>query len=1173
MSSLVPEKRTSRHAVRQAISSQFWEQAVHSSRSIDGQVWQLPCEPPALSLTGSSGLSRTQQLLAAQAVGVPALPSYDGSSQGLVLDRVLAKLGGQRWWTALSGRVKAQRMYHTVAAGSGKVASLRDLQSYSLCARGRFQLGRRLVLNGVVEAPDALLLRDHVQRLRQRGAARGAAAGVGPAAPTAGGAAAPAAAAAEPYRAHASLRCALPGHDLTATVGYRQEYVDASGDYAHVPLAAALHLATRDRGDGLQYRVGLHQARARAARAVTAPVTEAASRRPVQLRTALHVQGAVAVEGEAFVWRGSGIGGSSGWTATPTAAAAEPAPGKVRQAGAAPPPSAQPPAEQPQKTRIATALDAAAAADEGTAAAPAMGNPGSGGSSSAGPVPAAAAAAGGPHGEPGGSRGATGDVPTAHHHALEDFIRPLEEASERIGGIIHSVTHPGEDKGAAATGQAAAQPRARTAPGVAGTGGGDRGSGPLACSTSTAGDGSPSRLISLSADAITASIHDTVAALQQLKESVGRLTGDVQDGSLQRLSRQLAESRRSPARRRPYSMLLAQPHLKLNASMGCLARAPLPSFRALSLPHALSGPLDAAALRRAASVSSLASRNSVSSQLVESLEPYLKDTSLRVFASASVSGQIGRFTRPFLDYTAASLRADVGLTSPHTVGMVPDPAAMAADEGHRPDKHRAFALEGQGAWHALSVSVAQQVGGPLRGRVDMRFALDPTNLPLDRGERSTMKGLVQTALSVRPSLLETVVGLDCVLPGTEGGARLAPDLDPKLRARQEAKLAELREVLVEHKRQEVERKYAQRYHHVRFFERVKIERRLRRLRARAAAGQGASVEDAAALAAAEADLQYVLHFPKGEKYVSLLKDAQGAEAQARLDAERARLRALVATQLVEAALVGEADEGRSLAAHAGAAGAAATHEEEGAGAGLSDEDDFFLGSDREEGGGQEPAPAAGAAQQQQQGPQQQPAPQQHSSMPAAARRTQPGSKRKASASEDSGSGWGEDRGDEEAETQQKQAERSLEESVEEEEESEQEHEESEELETSSSEEEEAGRGPGSAAKPPRLPQHLQQRAGAAPAHLQHAANNHRRQEAAGRQQPHAPAATQQGRGQPRHAPEEVEDGPPELLFMHGGHTAKISDFSWNGQDEWVIDSVAEDKICQIWQLAESIWAE
>jgi histone-binding protein RBBP4 len=48
-------------------------------------------------------------------------------------------------------------------------------------------------------------------------------------------------------------------------------------------------------------------------------------------------------------------------------------------------------------------------------------------------------------------------------------------------------------------------------------------------------------------------------------------------------------------------------------------------------------------------------------------------------------------------------------------------------------------------------------------------------------------------------------------------------------------------------------------------------------------------------------------------------------------------------------------------------------------------------------------------------------------------------------------------------------------------------------------------------------------------------------------------------------PEDAEDGPPELLFIHGGHTSKISDFSWNMNDDWVIASVAEDNILQIWQ--------
>ena len=49
-------------------------------------------------------------------------------------------------------------------------------------------------------------------------------------------------------------------------------------------------------------------------------------------------------------------------------------------------------------------------------------------------------------------------------------------------------------------------------------------------------------------------------------------------------------------------------------------------------------------------------------------------------------------------------------------------------------------------------------------------------------------------------------------------------------------------------------------------------------------------------------------------------------------------------------------------------------------------------------------------------------------------------------------------------------------------------------------------------------------------------------------------------------PEDAEDGPPELLFIHGGHTSKVSDFAWNPSDDWVIASVAEDNILQVWPL-------
>lgn len=50
------------------------------------------------------------------------------------------------------------------------------------------------------------------------------------------------------------------------------------------------------------------------------------------------------------------------------------------------------------------------------------------------------------------------------------------------------------------------------------------------------------------------------------------------------------------------------------------------------------------------------------------------------------------------------------------------------------------------------------------------------------------------------------------------------------------------------------------------------------------------------------------------------------------------------------------------------------------------------------------------------------------------------------------------------------------------------------------------------------------------------------------------------------SPEDAEDGAPELLFVHGGHTNKVSDFSWNPHNPWTLASVAEDNICQIWQM-------
>ncbi|WVR08096.1 histone acetyltransferase type B subunit 2 [Kwoniella sp. DSM 27419] len=53
-------------------------------------------------------------------------------------------------------------------------------------------------------------------------------------------------------------------------------------------------------------------------------------------------------------------------------------------------------------------------------------------------------------------------------------------------------------------------------------------------------------------------------------------------------------------------------------------------------------------------------------------------------------------------------------------------------------------------------------------------------------------------------------------------------------------------------------------------------------------------------------------------------------------------------------------------------------------------------------------------------------------------------------------------------------------------------------------------------------------------------------------------------------PEDSEDGPPELLFVHGGHTSRVSDISWSPNAKWHISTTAEDNILQVWEVSRHI---
>ena len=55
-------------------------------------------------------------------------------------------------------------------------------------------------------------------------------------------------------------------------------------------------------------------------------------------------------------------------------------------------------------------------------------------------------------------------------------------------------------------------------------------------------------------------------------------------------------------------------------------------------------------------------------------------------------------------------------------------------------------------------------------------------------------------------------------------------------------------------------------------------------------------------------------------------------------------------------------------------------------------------------------------------------------------------------------------------------------------------------------------------------------------------------------------------------PDDAEDGPPELLFVHGGHTARPTDLAWSPNEDWTVATAAEDNVLQIWRPSATLYS-
>ncbi|XP_011073482.1 rRNA-processing protein EFG1 isoform X1 [Sesamum indicum] len=132
---------------------------------------------------------------------------------------------------------------------------------------------------------------------------------------------------------------------------------------------------------------------------------------------------------------------------------------------------------------------------------------------------------------------------------------------------------------------------------------------------------------------------------------------------------------------------------------------------------------------------------------------------------------------------------------------------------------------------------------------------------------------------------------------------LRKELPHEVKEAQEKKLDELKKQQEIHNRLALERKIFLRNRKIKFFERRKIERRIRRLekQQRASTGQAQEAEIAEQLTKLKEDLEYVRFFPKTEKYVSLFMGGDEAE----IVEKRNNLRKQIKANLIAAAASGK----------------------------------------------------------------------------------------------------------------------------------------------------------------------------------------------------------------------------------------------------------------------------
>ena len=205
--------------------------------------------------------------------------------------------------------------------------------------------------------------------------------------------------------------------------------------------------------------------------------------------------------------------------------------------------------------------------------------------------------------------------------------------------------------------------------------------------------------------------------------------------------------------RRPINALLSKPKVSLAGVVGGLVQAPLRPIQRFHESETYDFP---------------------TRPPLNTLEEALRESKKRLFASCCLNVQLGSFSRQLFDYTGVSLRVDAGLpVLGYNAVSRAGPISRSDSSNHLarvPSQvpKCIFAQATSSYDSTLSVSLSQQLVGPLRARVDTTY--DVSVNPKHQSLAAVRKAPLAVARdSVKP--LETVYGLDMTVPGSSGAAR------------------------------------------------------------------------------------------------------------------------------------------------------------------------------------------------------------------------------------------------------------------------------------------------------------------------------------------------------------------------------------------------------------------